>query len=269
MELPHGQPKARATLRRDGVFSHLRPAGKRSFRWSESGLTYAQVFLLVVGFGFASGVIFLFGLWVGRDIAERRLAQEERIVRLPVPAQPTPAQEEPVEEEASRAFYERMKQKAEERLQEAPAAQPGEQIPSTPLATRGIQPTLTAPRLVVFPTEARPTMPVGRPTPRATFTRRPNPTPTAAVASNDNGWADAGWTVQVNATTDLEEARQQAQRLRMKGFDAYTVQAPTRGGPTWYRIRVGRFSNREKARARELENRLREEGMTNAYTTPQ
>ncbi len=106
MELPHGQPKARATLRRDGVFSHLRPAGKRSFRWSESGLTYAQVFLLVVGFGFASGVIFLFGLWVGRDIAERRLAQEERIVRLPVPAQPTPAQEEPVEEEASRSLLE-------------------------------------------------------------------------------------------------------------------------------------------------------------------
>ena len=45
--------------------------------------------MLIFGFLLASALIFLFGIWVGRDVAERRLAQEERVVRVPVPVQPT------------------------------------------------------------------------------------------------------------------------------------------------------------------------------------
>ena len=38
-----------------------------------AGLGYGQVFLLIFGFLITSGLIFLFGIWVGRDVAERRL----------------------------------------------------------------------------------------------------------------------------------------------------------------------------------------------------
>ncbi len=81
--------------------------------------------------------------------------------------------------------------------------------------------------------------------------------------SNDE-WADAGWTVQVSATTDVSEATAIAARLKAKGYEAYTVRAPLRG-QTWYRVRVGSFTNRD--RAKETEQRLKAEGMVNAYVT--
>jgi DedD protein len=73
--------------------------------------------------------------------------------------------------------------------------------------------------------------------------------------------------VQVNATTNPQQAKDLARNLKAKGYDAYTVQAPLRG-QTWYRVRVGRFASREKAR--EMETQLKaKEGMENAYVTPQ
>jgi cell division septation protein DedD len=56
-------------------------------------------------------------------------------------------------------------------------------------------------------------------------------------------------------------------RLRAQGFAAYTVQAPLRG-QTWYRVRVGRFANRDEAR--DVEARLRQTGeFKGAYVTSQ
>lgn len=73
-------------------------------------------------------------------------------------------------------------------------------------------------------------------------------TTTAAKAGN--------WSVQVKATTEALEAVMFARQLRQKGYDAYTVQAPI-GNVTWYRVRVGRFSDRAAARA--TEQRLKEQ----------
>jgi DedD protein len=88
-----------------------------------------------------------------------------------------------------------------------------------------------------------------------------------APTQTEKEWADAGWTVQVNATTNVQQATEMARKLRTKGYEAYTVQAPMRG-QTWYRVRVGRFANREQAK--ELESRLRSsEHLDNAYVTPQ
>lgn len=231
-------------------------------RRGEAGLTYGQVFVLLLAFCGASALIFLFGMWVGRDLAEQRLLREEPIVQIPVaPSTPTP--EESSFEPVDRAFYERLKQKAEERLAQSSISQPtGIPTPRSPLA---------APTVTPMPRHSAP----GRreepgaavPTPRPTL--RPRPTPTAAARSRgQEEWADAGWTVQVTATTDAAEARALVQRLRARGYDAYMVQAPTREGVTWYRVRVGRFTSRE--RAREMENRLRVEGgMPGAFITPQ
>jgi len=100
-------------------------------------------------------------------------------------------------------------------------------------------------------------------------TRPPRPTPTSlrAAAHSAEEWADAGWTVQVYATTDPNQATSLARRLLSKGYDAYTLQAPMRG-QTWYRVRVGRFSSRD--RAREMELKLKQqEGLEAAYVTAQ
>ena len=60
--------------------------------------------------------------------------------------------------------------------------------------------------------------------------------------------------MQVNATTNPQQATDLARALRGKGYDAYTVQAPMRG-QTWYRVRVGRFPSRDKAKEMEANSR--------------
>lgn len=228
-------------------------------RLGSAGLTFTQVFLLVIGFGLASSLIFVFGMWVGRDMTERRLAQDERVVRAPIPPRPTAAAEDVKEREVDRAFYERMKEKAVQRIEDA--------TPLTPAATA------TLPAVEAFATAtSAPTVfsprPTQRPSPRPTSTSKPRPTP-EVPAADSNGWADAGWTVQVSATTSMDEARDLVLRLRSRGYDGYTVEAPTRGGPTVYRVRVGRFTAAEKARALDLEARLRrDENLPNARITP-
>ncbi len=217
-------------------------------RIGSSGLGYGQTFVIILGFLITSALIFLFGIWVGRDIVERRLAKEDRAVRGVIAARPTETREE-----VDAAFYEQLKQKAEQRIHQ------------TQIATAAISPTPT----VVVPAQrgtlaaATATAVTSKPTPRPTQPRLP----TMARRPVDGEWADAGWTVQVNATTDQDEARGLAARLRSRGFDAYVVQAPLRG-QTWYRVRVGRLPTREQAK--DLEERLRRsEGMDAAYITPQ
>ena len=219
-------------------------------RMRAAGLGFGQLFVLIFGFLITSALIFLFGIWVGRDVTERRLAQEERVVRMSVPVQPT-AKEEEKSPDVDLSFYQSLKEKAYQRLQETAA-------PSTPTPAHVVQ--------VSTPTSALR---------RATEKPKPSPTsaavtkakPSAPPAASDE-WADAGWTVQVNATTNPQQAFELARSLRAKGYDAYTVQAPVRG-QTWYRVRVGRFGNHDREKAKDLEAKLKDAGLENAYVTPQ
>jgi len=211
------------------------------------GMGIGQLFVVIFGFLITSALIFLLGIWVGRDYTERRLAQEERIVRVPVPVQPT-SKPDAKPADVDLAFYEQLKEKAMQRLQQTAAA-------ASPTAGREAQSVTATPA----PTR------VAQKTPHA-----PTPEPTAkhgAASTHAEEWADAGWTVQVNATTNPQQANELAQTLKSKGYDAYTLQAPMRG-QMWYRVRVGRFTSHEKAK--QLETRLRRaEGLENAYVTPQ
>lgn len=221
-------------------------------RVGKAGFTYVQVFLLLCGFVLASGVIFFLGFIVGKRQTEFVMAKEERVVKREMPSLPTPAEQLGP---ADQAFFEGMKGKAYQRMQETQTAEN---------AAVAALPTPTPPGVAAMP----PARPTGRETaeagtPRPTRTAVPKRTP----QSGRDEWADAGWTVQVNATTNPQQAQDLAKSLRSKGYDAYTVQAPVRG-QTWYRVRVGRFPTRDKAS--ELEGRLKhKEGLENAYVTAQ
>jgi cell division septation protein DedD len=204
-----------------------------------AGLGLGQLFALIFGFLITSALIFLFGIWVGRDITERRLASQERVVRMPVPPQPTPAADAK-STDVDLAFYQKLKEKAEQRLQETAAA--GSPSPA---------PRAAVPKALAPEKRAAEAPPIARP---------------KREAGSGDEWADKGWTVQVNATTNSQQAADLARSLRAQGYDAYTVQAPMRG-QTWYRVRVGRFTVRDKAR--DLETKLKSEGMENAYVTAQ
>jgi cell division septation protein DedD len=215
------------------------------------GMSAGQVVLVTFGFLLASFLVFIFGMWVGKDIAERRLAQEERVFRAPI-SRPTASAE-------VAAAPPTLPAQPVSAATPAPVFQlPGEARTATPLLA---PPTPTATlNLVVLspaPTAARPqpTLP-----PLATIPGAVDePTPPA------DEWADAGWTVQVTATTDPAGAEAIAARLRSRGYDAYTIKAPARG-QIWHRVRVGRFAT--KAEAQTVEQRLKTvEKLTGAFVT--
>lgn len=243
-----------------------------------AGLSYAQVFLLVFGFGAASALIFVSGVWVGRDLGLRQAVPQERLVRAAIPTAAPAAPSSSPEDTVNSAFFRRLQEEADQRLareaaqpagsgEVAPgvAAPPAEAPLRAPEAEAAAPPP--APMFTMVPPTRRPTQ---RPT--ATVPRLPSPTPGRAAPptrGTADAWGGDGWAVQANATTDQEEARLLAQRLRARGYDAYVLPAPTRGGPTWYRVRVGRFAASDKARATEMERRLRsQENLPNAYIVP-
>lgn len=224
-------------------------------RRGSAGIGYGQAFLLVFSFLTASVFIFLFGMWVGRDLTERRLA-EEPVLRMAVPVRPTPGGPP---DEVGKEFYEGLKTKAYEQLQ----------TPVVPTAEPSAEPTASPPELST-PTRAVPTRPVPTAT-RAVAPKPPTPpraaSPRAAPTAAGEARQGQLWTVQVGATMDSSEALETTLRLRAQGFAAYTVQAPLRG-QTWYRIRVGRFANRDEAR--DVEAKLRQTGeFKGAYVTSQ
>jgi cell division septation protein DedD len=228
-------------------------------RVGAAGLGYGQTFLLMVAFLVASGLIFLFGLWVGRDLAERRLAQEERVVRSAVPAQPTPSEQTGVDV----GFYEGLKATAYQRLQATAAATtPTMAHPAAPAAITPVPSTVPG----GIKTPAKPISTTVPNTPKIAI----KPTPTmhakpAETASRAEEWADAGWTVQVNATTSQQQASDLAKSLKAKGYDAYMLPVPMQG-QMWYRVRVGRFTTKDQAKT--MEQRLKSDGMDSAYVVP-
>ena len=145
-------------------------------RSATAGLGYGQIFLIIFGFLITSGLIFLFGIWVGRDVAERRLAQEERVVRGAMQPPPTPNEE--AKQDVDQSFYEQLKQKAYVRMQQTAAAALATAPPSSPVAPGGQLPTAAGSAVSPLP-QATPTV---RDTPRLAPTPPPTRTTVPVVA---------------------------------------------------------------------------------------
>src|SRR6185295_15325530 len=64
---------------------------KRMAERRSPGLTFGQLITLTFGFLLASVVIFVFGLWVGRDLADQQAAKQREVAHVPVaPPGPEP-----------------------------------------------------------------------------------------------------------------------------------------------------------------------------------
>lgn len=81
-----------------------------------------------------------------------------------------------------------------------------------------------------------------------------------------NTAADGSWTVQLSAYQDRGEADRFAAGLRDKGYAPYIVEANIAGKGTWYRVRMGRFANKEAA-TRYMDDFRRETAMSAIVTT--
>jgi cell division septation protein DedD len=147
-----------------------------------AGLSFGQLITLTFGFLLASLFIFVFGFWVGHDLADQRALHRRQPLRVPLEAAPTAV--------------------AVAAAPQAPAPPPV--VPPTAPPTHAAPPFTATP--VPPPATNTAVMVVTTPT------RRPVQTPTAA----------GNWTVLAYSTNDTVRAVMLARTLRAKGYDATT-----------------------------------------------
>ncbi|GEM_PF-789439 len=183
------------------------------------------------------GWLFFLGVLVGRGSIEVDLiptdVQRELAVIPDKQAVPRPEQQAapltPTVPPVELSFYKEVNQSEEaitksSRMtkKETPVLKPG-QAPSQAVTLTPAKPPSTSPPAVTRPAKKPATAPAIAP-------------PTS------------GFTIQVAAHIKEASAQSEAKALRDKGFPAYFMAATNSKGQTWYRVRVGRFSERDAAK---------------------
>jgi cell division septation protein DedD len=237
-------------------------AGKESrHRFELSRLEIAGVLISTAA---ALLVVFLLGIYAGRGMAERRLAEEEQVVRLPV----LPVPEDAGAGEESLTFDDALG--SEGRHADASGARPAAADAPLPSANESRPAGATsgpAPPAAAPPADpATETAPVAAAPPRndtrAAAAVAPAPA-RAAVGRGDDvrvttilaasplptPQAKGEWSIQVSATRDPRTADAIVRRLRAKGYNAYVLKT-RRDGATFYRVRVGHYPGASPASRR-------------------
>jgi DedD protein len=208
-----------------------------------------QLVLLGAAFTLASAVIFLSGMFVGKSIEGRKLVKPaEPLIRVPVA---------PSAQGAG-----------------ATAVGPGkDELTFYDTLTR-------APTVEAAITESEKALQSHKPIQQSQPQKRQEPQPKAAekiaekfspakkspaLESTQSDGAVKPWTVQVNAFPDPRSAQMWVDKLKSKGYNAYSAEVLNKG-QTWYRVRVGQFASREEAE--KLEQTLRaKENFPKAFVT--
>jgi len=200
------------------------------------GLTFGQLITLTFGFLLASVVIFVFGMWVGRDLADQQAAKQRDVARVPV-APPGPEPTRPLVVAAATR---------------APTVAVPIAVATRPaVAVMANTPVATATGVIVVRIAAT-----------ATRGRTMVATPPAATTPPAGGYS-----VQAYATNEMMKAVMLSRTLKSKGYAASTASKQVRG-VTWYVVQVGHY--RDRAAAKAVETKLRtEEGLEAASVIAQ
>jgi septal ring-binding cell division protein DamX len=194
------------------------------------------VMLLAIATMVASGIVFLLGIYVGKGMVEQRLAQESRVVRLPVP---TPSAGGGGKgDEVDVTFWDKL---GKGEATPPPAAAPSPTVAETPLRVSPLGATPAPPQ-----TEHKVEAP-------------PAPAPTRPPPAVVEG---GSFQIQVNAMADKARADELVHDLKSLGYAPFISPARV-GDKTLYRVRVGNLPSAEAAK--QAVTRLREQGYPNAF----
>lgn len=207
-----------------------------------------QLILLGAGFIAAAVVIFFMGVFVGQGIEGRKLVKpEEPLIRVPV-APPTKGSDAAAPAKEELTFYDTLTQPPVA----GTATTEGEKV----IAETQKAAQRTEPRKKQEPA----TVAVDKAADRVEPAKRPKLAESAAA-----GETDKSWTVQVNAFPDPKSAQMWVDKLKSKGYNAYSAEVVNKG-KTWYRVRVGQFASRDEAER--LEQTLKtKENFPKAFVT--
>jgi cell division protein FtsN len=198
-------------------------------------ISFASVLLLAAATLVASGVVFLLGIYVGKGIVESRMAQEARVVRLPVPTPGAAGKSDEVDV----TFWDKLA-KGEATVAPAPA------------------PTATA---IETPVRVVPSMATPVPTPRPTEKKVESP-PTPPRPTSPPAVEGGAFQVQVNAMADRNRADELVRDLKGLGYSAFVSSARV-ADKTLYRVRIAGFASADAAK--QAVTRLRDQGYPNAF----
>lgn len=183
--------------------------------------------MLVASCLFASFLIFVFGIYVGKEVQAQKTVEQVKPLRVPVGW---------------------TKAALLDRSPAPPLASPSSPQPAVPVQERAVpkraaqrpKPASPPPPAVLAKAkpEAKP-----QPTPDKTPPERP-----AAGLLKKPPVKSRLWSVQVQATTQENAARQTARHLRRQGYSP-SISKIVRQNRVWYRVRVGPFTKEVEAKA--------------------
>ena len=183
-----------------------------------------QMVLLGGAFVLASVVIFFLGMFIGKSIEERKIAEkEEPLVRIPVKPEAGAASGAAAQKRAEVTFND-----AESK---APAAVVQDKSPPEKPPEKIAAAEAPAPKGEKIAEK---------------IAAAAAPKKSEAVANAEATDQGKIWRAQVNAFPDERSAKLLVDRLKNKGYNAYVSEAPNRGR-TWYRVSVGRYNSRDEA----------------------
>jgi len=212
------------------------------------------VFLFMVATVF-SVVIFLCGVFVGRGVRAERAPLTADVGSTPVTPDVVPSQEPPPPPPAGSdptaaapppavdelSYFNRLDKSSAPAEKLKPAA------------------TTPAPAARATPEPAPPPAPKKEP-PAVASAKDAAPAPASAGAEP----AGTGFALQITALREKGEAETIARRLSTKGYSAYVL-TPSKGAPSVYRVRVGKFKTRREAEA--MATRLQKEEQFTPWIT--
>ena len=216
----------------------------------EIHLSGKQLFALFMATVVVSVVIFLMGVFVGRNVRSQQAAAAERLGDSAAALAPAPVRQPAPAPAASESALE--------------AAEP----PTPPAETDELsyKRRLEGPASSESLKTPAPAPPAPRPAPpQATQTRTatPAPAPQAAAAGTIGTPQPGIWVIQIHVLRDRTAANGIVRRLIAKGYPAFLVAA---GPPTSsYKVQVGRYKDKDEAQ--KVIERLKKEEQFNPWIT--
>ena len=231
--------------------------------------TVVELAVLGASFAVTSGLVFLLGFYVGREVASEHAPLGERVARIPVaPAPPksagpsVPPAIPPAIPMDPTAPKEAEAEASPEAAPQPPEPGPAERAAAAPQTGAADRPG--AGQEGPPPGEQAALAPSAPPT--ASPAEPPSPEPAGSEVERRDLLPAVGYTVQVLATRNRKEAESLAAELKGNGFGAFVTAVEDAGG-RWYRVRIGRYDDPHAARVM-VERCKRDLGLSQAYVSP-
>jgi cell division septation protein DedD len=230
--------------------------------------SFAEGCVIVASLFGASFLVFLFGVYSGRELEARKAAEHASSVRLTISQEEGQPRASVSEGKATKDGREKpsgspppIVEVNPPKVNEGgtPPIPPTNPSVSTPLAPSPVKEaegkTESTQNVHIAAKEEKPPSPP----PEQHVQGKPQaPKETASGQVDKKLQATGGrWSVQIHATRDAAAAQQLAKKLRSQGY-APSISKVVRDGEIWYRVRIGSFTSADEARS--SVGRLRREG---------